>query len=350
MTIRSTVVSRSAVVLTTLAAAAVANAQLSPDRLYYGVDRPVPMTVKVPNGLKGEAAIQLLAPPNATVIATAPVTAGGVDLAGVFPNFWRPESAAPAGGDGAAPPAGEPMKLMYAQLVVGEQKVGPAVVIQPLRTPRYARFDPRSPNQWSWFDSPVQTNAGVRAWVDKNVVLETTVGSVEIMMRPDVAPNTVFNFLHLAEGGFYTDVVFHRIADFMRKGKASIAQVGDPSGTGEGGPGYAIDLEDSSLPHEYGVLSMARTPEQNSAGSQIFIILDREAVVQLDGRYTTFAQAIGGADTLAKIAATNVDPETQKPVNAPKIVKARTVDAKPYGGVPAFLTPPQSDAAEGAPR
>lgn len=87
---------------------------------------------------------------------------------------------------------------------------------------------------------------------------------------------------------------------------------------------------------------MARTPKQNSAGSQFFIVLDREAVVGLDGLYTSFGQAITGGDVIAKIAATPADPQTGKPLeNAPKIKSARLVDAKPYAGAPPFLAAPQ---------
>lgn len=307
-----------------------AHAQLTPDRLYYGFERPVPMTVRAPSGKTGELTIRLMAPGSAEVVASAPVKAGGVDLGALFPNLWKTD---------------EPPRLLYAQLAAGDTGVGPAVVLQPLVTPKYAEFDPRAPGgprQWFWYEFPSKAPSGYRAWVDKNVVLETTDGDIEFMMRPDAAPNTVFNFIHLVQGGFYTDIPFHRIADFRRQGKASVIQSGDPSNTGEGGPGYMIPLEDSTLPHEFGVLSMARTPKQNSAGSQFFIALDREAVVGLDGLYASFGQAINGADVIVKIAATPADPQTGKPLeNPPKIKSARLVDAKPYAGAPPFLAAPQ---------
>ncbi len=312
----------------TLALAGTSRAQLTPDRLYYGHERPMPMTVKAPAGVRGELTVQLLAPVSAEVVETAAVTPGGVDLAALFPALWNSESSP---------------RLLYAQLAAGDTKVGPAVVLQPLVTPKYARFDPRGTTRpWSWYEPPMRAPAGYRAWVDQNVVLETTEGNIEVMMRPDAAPNTVFNFVHLVQGGFYSDIPVHRIADFPPQDKPSIFQVGDPSGTGEGGPGYSIDLEDSPVPHEFGVLSMARTPEPNSAGSQFFVCLDREAVVALDGNYTTFAQAISGADVITKIAASPADPATGKPANPPRIKTAKLVNAKPYEGVPPFLTPPDA--------
>lgn len=309
-----------------LACAAAADAQLKPDRTYYGLSRPMPMTVAAPRSDGGELAIRLLAPVSGETVESAAVKPGKVDLAALFPSLSKTE---------------ETPRLLYAQLFAGDTGVGPAVVLQPLVTPKYARFDPRGTTRpWSWYDAPNKAPSGYRAWVDQHVVLDTTDGEVELMMRPDAAPNTVFNFVHLVQGGFYTDIPVHRIADFLKQGKPSILQAGDPSGTGEGGPGYMIDLEDSALPHEFGVISMARTPEQNSAGSQFFIVLDRQAVVSLDGNYTTFGQAVRGADVLGKISASPTDPETGKPTEPPRIKSARLVDAKPYEGVPAFLTPP----------
>lgn len=311
-----------------LLTAAGARAQLTPDRVYYGIDRPVPMTVKVPAGTGGEVSIQLLKPGTGEVVDSAAAAAGGVDLAALFPRLWKPE--------------GSP-QLYYAQLAVGGRKSGPAVVLQPMVNPKYAVTVPGGAKPWVWRDPPTPAYSGLRAYVDRRVVLETTAGDVEFLLRPDEAPNTSFNFLSLASGGYYTDIPFHRIADFFRKGQASIIQAGDPTTTGEGGPGFMIDLEDSKLPHEFGVISMARTPDPNSGGGQLFIVLDREAVVSLDGNYTTFAQAVTGADVLVKIGATPLDPETGKPVDPPRIKRARVVDAPPYAGVPAFLARPASE-------
>ena len=106
-----------------------------------------------------------------------------------------------------------------------------------------------------------------------------------------------------------------------------VVQVGDPTGVGSGGPGYAIDLERSSLLHDFGVLSMARTGEPDTGGSQIFICLTREATAQLDGSYTAFGESIAGADTIAALG--DVEVQGQKPVDPPVLERAYLVDSAP---------------------
>src|SRR5262245_37894461 len=91
-----------------------AEAQVTPDRTYYGIDRAVPMTVKITADIKGEASIKLFTLQGAEPTASAPVAAGAVDLAKVFPDFWNLST-----------------NLQYAQLVVGEKKIGSPVVLQP---------------------------------------------------------------------------------------------------------------------------------------------------------------------------------------------------------------------------
>ena len=118
-------------------------------------------------------------------------------------------------------------------------------------------------------------------------------------LYPEVAPNTVNNFISLVNKGFYNGLIFHRvIPGFMIQG-------GDPNGVGIGGPGYAIKGEfrqnrfPNDLKHERGVLSMARTMAPNSAGSQFFIMV--EAAPHLDGAYAAFGKVIEGieaADTI----------------------------------------------------
>lgn len=303
-----------------LAAAFPALGQLTPDQLYHGTDRPIPMTVKQPAGASGELTIQLLAPGTAEVKATASVAPGKVDLAALFPAIWKPEGAP---------------SVYYAQLAAGGKKAGPAVVVQPLTTMKYARFDPREAKGWSWYEPPNVVYSGVRTYVDKYAVLETSEGPITFAMRPDQAPNTCFSFLHLVEGGFYTGVKFHRIVPVTPAGQPFVIQGGDPSGNGEGGPGFMIDLEASTLAHDFGVISMARTPDPNSGGSQFFVCLSREATAPLDGNYTAFGQAIAGAETITKIEATKLDPETGAPLEAPVIRRAYTRDAAPYGETPA---------------
>ncbi len=120
-------------------------------------------------------------------------------------------------------------------------------------------------------------------------------------LYPEIAPNTVANFVNLVEKGFYNGLIFHRvIAGFMIQG-------GDPNGTGMGGPGYTIKGEfaangfrENNLRHSRGVLSMARTMMPNSAGSQFFVM--HANAPHLDGQYAGFGKVIEGMETVDAIA------------------------------------------------
>jgi len=137
---------------------------------------------------------------------------------------------------------------------------------------------------------------------DKNPVVTIVMedGSIiKIELYPQIAPNTVRNFISLAQSGYYNGLIFHRvIPGFMIQG-------GDPDGTGIGGPGYSIRGEfnvnnfKNTLKHERGVISMARSSDPNSAGSQFFIMV--KANSSLDGQYATFGKVKEGMETLDKI-------------------------------------------------
>lgn len=308
--------------LVTVAVSSLASAQLEPQRMYYGIDRKVPMTVQIPAGAEGEAKIQLLQPVTASVNAEATVTAGGVDLAALFPQLWETQ---------------EP-RLQYAQLVVGGEKVGPAVVLQPMVSPVYFYGGQGRPQGRRFGD----TYSGLRAYIDMNVVMNTSMGEITFRMRPDQAPNTVFNFLHLADNGYYNDIIFHRIIGERPGRPPFVVQGGDPTGTGTGGPGFFIDLEPSQLPHDFGVLSMARSGEPNSNGSQIFICLSRAATQGLDNSYTSFAQAISGAEVIKNLGSVETG-EGDRPVDPPSILTMKLVPAAPYGTGPDAVDAPGTD-------
>ena len=128
---------------------------------------------------------------------------------------------------------------------------------------------------------------------------------MEFEMYPDVAPKTVQNFVDLIQKHFYDGLIFHRIIkDFMIQG-------GDPEGSGMGGPGYTIPGEfrangfDNDLKHTRGVLSMARTMDPNSAGSQFFIM--HQDAPHLDGQYAAFGKLTSGFDVLDAIASVPTD-------------------------------------------
>ena len=129
---------------------------------------------------------------------------------------------------------------------------------------------------------------------DHQVTLDTTAGTIRLDLDAKNAPGHVRNMVALAESGFYDGVGFHRII------KGFMIQGGCPDGTGTGGPGYKIPAEFNKTPHEPGVLSMARTNDPNSAGSQFFICLER--VPHLDNQYTAFGRT-ADADSLAVVKA-----------------------------------------------
>ena len=151
------------------------------------------------------------------------------------------------------------------------------------------------------------------------VTIEMENGDVmKAELYPEIAPNTVNNFISLVNKGFYDGVIFHRvIRGFMIQG-------GDPQGTGVGGPGYSIKGEFSyngfakDLKHTKGVLSMARTMEPNSAGSQFFIM--HETSPHLDGQYAAFGKVVEGEDIIDNIAAVATD-YMDKPLEEQKMKK-----------------------------
>ncbi len=165
-------------------------------------------------------------------------------------------------------------------------------------------------------------------------VIKTTAGEMVIEFWPDVAPKTVENFKKLAKDGFYDGTAFHRIV------KGFMIQGGDPltkdaskeARWGTGDPGYKIKAEFNSKSHQRGVISMARSNDPDSAGSQFFICLGDASF--LDGKYTAFGKLIKGDDVLGKIGdtptASGAGGEKSKPttrigVESVKIVPADSV-------------------------
>jgi peptidyl-prolyl cis-trans isomerase B (cyclophilin B) len=131
-------------------------------------------------------------------------------------------------------------------------------------------------------------------------VVETSKGTFKFELLPDVAPGTVANFVKLAKKGFYDGTIFHRIIPgFMMQG-------GDPDGTGRGGPGYTIKAEFSKRKHVEGTVSMARSADPNSAGSQFFVCF--APAPHLDGQYTIFGQVIEGMDVVHEIEKVKTGP------------------------------------------
>ena len=165
--------------------------------------------------------------------------------------------------------------------------------------------------------------------IDEKDLPEVTIkvkdyGTMKGVLYPNKAPNTVNNFIALANSGFYDNLTFHRvIKDFMIQG-------GDPEGTGTGGPGYSIKGEfssngfDNDLKHTEGVLSMARARDKDSGGSQFFIMTKDSP--HLDGDYAAFGKITEGLDVLHKIEDVKTD-SNDKPLNEVKIESIK-VDTK----------------------
>jgi len=140
-------------------------------------------------------------------------------------------------------------------------------------------------------------------------VITTTEGTMVVEFWTDAAPNTIANFKKLANSGFYDGTAFHRvIKGFMIQGGDPLTK--DPSkeaAWGTGGPGYSIKAEFNDHPHVRGVISMARSQDPDSAGSQFFICHGDPSF--LDHQYTTFGKLIKGDDVLEKIATTPTHPQ-----------------------------------------
>ena len=158
-----------------------------------------------------------------------------------------------------------------------------------------------------------------------NPIVTITMGSGDVIkaeLYPDIAPNTVNNFISLINKGYYDGLCFHRVI------KGFMIQGGCPDGTGTGGPGYSIRGEFSQngfkndLKHGEGVLSMARTMMPNSAGSQFFIMHKNSP--HLDGAYAAFGKVMEGIEAVNKIAECETD-FSDRPIE-PQIMKTVTVD------------------------
>jgi len=309
---------------------------IATDRLYVGVDRPVMVTLREPEPGTW-IALALMDADGELVVPARQVVPGRLDAARVLPEIR------------------EIRRTCYLQCLHDSRPVGSALVIQPLlsrpemRTEQIVRPDgstytgisgwgppPRgegqneSEPQAEAGEEPQHVFSGFRIYPERDVVLRTSLGDIVLAMRPDEAPNTVWNFRHLVGGGFYDGVVFHRVVPLTRAGEPFVIQSGDPSGGGDGGPGYPLPMEPGGVRHEFGVISMARADHPDSAGSQFFICLSRAGTAKLDGQYCAFGYAVEGAGTIQAIAAVELaDVAAGRPVDPPVVVRAELVGAPP---------------------
>lgn len=135
---------------------------------------------------------------------------------------------------------------------------------------------------------------------ETRAIIETKFGDIELKFFPDVAPGHVNNFMELAKKGFYDGTTFHRvIPGFMIQGGDPNSKDHDKSMHGMGSPGYTIKAEFNDKPHKRGIVSMARSSDPDSAGSQFFICMADASF--LDGKYTVFGEVVSGMDAADKI-------------------------------------------------
>ena len=151
--------------------------------------------------------------------------------------------------------------------------------------------------------------------LDNVAILETSLGNITLELFPQAAPKHVNSFLNLSKTGFYDGTIFHRIV------KDFVIQGGDPSTKnttqkdrwGTGGPGFTLDAEFNDIPHERGIVSMARTADPNSAGSQFFIVTKDSRF--LDNQYTVFGRVIDGMDVVDKIEDLPTNKSSDQPID-----------------------------------
>ncbi len=151
------------------------------------------------------------------------------------------------------------------------------------------------------------------------VMVRTSLGDIRVELWNDVAPKHVENFLKLAREGFYDGLNFHRVI------KGFVVQGGCPRGDGTGGPGWTVDAEFNDRPHDKGVLSMARSSDPDSAGSQFFLCLTREHCRHLDHQYTAFGKVIDGLDVVDKLGAVETG-AGDRPKSPPTMIEVKPID------------------------
>jgi peptidyl-prolyl cis-trans isomerase B (cyclophilin B) len=270
-------------------------------------------------------------------LARASAAAGEVDLAALLPALRKATRAVRVQAIVDGVPQGAPLLVVP---LAGRPTMRTMQDLRPDGVTPYTRvigwgadlLDPSNETHRkaaeAWTKEDPAPISGFRVEPDRDVVFETTAGRIRFAMRPDAAPATARNFVELSESGFYDGTIVHRVVPKGRGGKPFVIQGGDPTGSGDGGPGYDIALEPSTLPHDFGVVSMARNDWPDSAGSQWFVALTREETARLDGQYCAFGQAVEGADAILAIEAGAIaDEKTGRPARPVVVTRATTVPA-----------------------
>ncbi|MDP7004700.1 MAG: peptidylprolyl isomerase [Phycisphaerales bacterium] len=298
---------------------------ITPLHTYNGLDNGIVVDINLEEEVD-KARLVLFDYKNNQLALSATVTNGIHDLTSRIPEIKKQKQA------------------VWVQLFVHGEAVHSPLVVQPMTSRKVPVIEealrPDGETKYSkivgWEDEADEDGmdtpfvSGWRVYLDQDAIIETSEGDIRISFRPDTAPNTVWNFRELALGGFYQNTSFHRIVPMTSKGHPFVIQGGDPTGTGSGGPGFWLPIEESTLPHDFGVISMARAGDPDSAGSQFFFCLSREGTARLDGQYCSFGETIEGEEVIRKIAATPLsNPASGKPVNPPQIKRVTLVFAEP---------------------
>lgn len=323
---------------TVAGAALAAESLLTPVQLFHPPAGPVQIRLDALAVTSGYQAV-LLAPDGTLITESGRLEPGTFDLLDIMPQVAELKQAAYLQMivDGA--PSDAPLVI---QPLLNRPLVRTTQAMRPDGTTKYTRiigwgdslFEPGNADhqklQSSWPKGEPIVHSGYRIYAEEDAILSTSMGDIRVAFRPDHAPNTVWNFMELARGGFYTNTLFHRIVPMDRDGRPFVIQGGDPTGTGDGGPGWDLPLEPSTLPHDFGVISMARSDPPDSAGSQFFFGLSREGTARLDGQYCAFGCAVDGADVLMSMSALPIaSPQTGRPVEPPTLLKVTLVEAPP---------------------
>ncbi len=324
------------------------------------------------SGVTGDCSLVLM-DAQGVELARAPAAAGELDLAALLPALRSATRAVRVQVIENDRPQGAPLLVIP---LATRPTIRTMQDLRPDGTTPFTRIigwgdallDPQNAQHQAlkaeWPKEDPTPMSGFKVERDRDVVFETTAGTIRFAMRPDHAPATARNFVHLAESGFYDGTIVHRVVPQGRLGQPFVIQGGDPTGTGDGGPGYDIPLEPSALPHDFGVVSMARNDWPDSAGSQWFVALTRKETARLDGQYCAFGYAVeGAAAILAAEGGAIADPKTGRPVEPVVVTRAYVVAAPawtPGRGRPdqkvtrpdaakAALAPPASSAASQSP-
>ncbi len=338
-----------------VATAAFAATELLPKVPFAKPDAAIPAVL---SGIDATCELVLL-DRDAKELARATATNGELDLAALFPSIRAAERAVRVQAIVGGAPEGAPLIVVP---LVSRPTIRTAQDTRPDGKTKFTRIigwgsklldttsEAHATLAKEWPNADPTPLSGFRIERDRDVIFETSAGRLRFALCPDEAPNTARNFVDLAASGFYDGTMVHRIVPADRHGVPFAVQGGDPTGSGDGGPGYDIALEPSRLPHDFGVISMARNDWPDSAGSQWFVALSREGTARLDGQYCAFGYAVEGADTILRIAAGAIaDPATGRPMKPEVVTRAFTIDAPPWtpgkGRPDARVTRPAAQSA-----